>query len=230
MSKNTLYAILGVLAAGILGFALGRGTDFALELERPDGTRVQLDVAGEAVDHATVLDAMFRDSFLFGAATTWLAENQEMRSIRDQELADMLAQRACDSIPETPLATRLAALEQCANRPENRALRRLALTERGYPFHFVGVPVRVSIPEEEDWPERGEASVCSHDFYGRELELVHPATADPVFVEASQRIYPCSASGVGTEMHLHPADAREIFGAQLLGIDTLYVFYNEASN
>lgn len=218
-----LSAFVTCVVAALLWNAIGRNTDFQLEITRPDGTTVKLAVEGGAVDYEAVLTALFQDQFLAPAAREWLATTEDMRSIRDPRLADLLRLEACGHIPPSPLNAHLDSLRACASTPANTTLRRLALEDHGYPFHAVGIATRVSVPEESDWPPRGHASVCSHDLWGRSLELLHGATGKPTFVRATQRISPCSAVGVGTQMHLHPDDARAVFGRQLLGIETLYV-------
>ena len=221
MNKNVLYALLTVLIVAVLGLALGRNTDLEFEMTGPDGKAVKLKVAGGEIDYAAVMTALFADTFMVGAATEWLAEYRAMLSVSDIRLADKLKKHACDSIPEAPLADRLDALERCASKPGNRNLRYLALTERGYPFHNVGVLLRVSVPEEQDWPPPGKASVCT-DLYGSRLELVNPKINMSIFVNASQRIECSTIRGIGTQIHLNPVNARELFDHTLRGIDTLY--------
>lgn len=227
-NKNVLYSFIAVLATGILGFALGRNTDLQFKITGPGGHSAALTVAGGAIDHEEVMKKMFSDSFVASGVRDWLASNRKMASVRDVRLAGMIEQYACDSIPAEPLQDYLDALRTCAERPENRSLRDLALSRKGYPFHVVGVPLRVSVPEKMNWPDAENASICRDSpMFGTRIELVNPQRNTSIFVDATGSI-PCSKiAGVGTQLHLHPDASRKLFGRTATGRDTVYALAGE---
>lgn len=221
--KVILFGVIALFAAGIVGFALTRGTDLQLQITEPTGGSVTLKVAGRSVDYEQILVALYSNDFLRGAADVWLLEREGMIRVPDPNLADVLEQSACGSIPAEPLTERLRALRKCADAPANRNLRSLAFDRRGQPFHVVGVELRVSVPEEDARPPRGIASICPRvGLRGRRLEMFNPENLTSIYVDATQTLQCSSVEGVGTQMHLNPSDANELFGYTVRGIETAF--------
>jgi hypothetical protein len=223
MSKNSLLAVIAVLAAGLIGYALGRNTDFDLVIKYPKG-ETKVAVKGAQVDHQKVLNALLADEFLSGALKDWLAKNQYMFSLNDVRLASALEEKACDPIPEKPLLARLKGLTACASKPAYDHLRALALRKRGYFFHEVGVPGRASVPDENrDKPLKGTVSVCGRDFWYRKLVIIN-ADSDTTIKAKARGIIHCSGvADTDSQLHLNPVDAEKLFGGPLRGVRSVYV-------
>jgi hypothetical protein len=228
--RFALYALFGLIVGGLVGFALGRGTDFDFEGTAPGGYAVKLKVDGEEMDYGKAMSALFSDSFMVGAARTWLAEREQMWSLSDERLAGALESSACADIdiPDHPLRLRLDSLRVCAEKEGNRLLRELAFTRRGVPFHPVGLPTMASVPANQ--PPRGRVYVCNRNFVGRRLQLIHAERDTSIFVGTGGLISDCSSVHVNTELHLNDEDAAALFGIRpFRGIDTVYVALASAS-
>lgn len=224
MSKNVLILVVACLVAALLGFALGRNTDFDLEIKSGDKI-AKLAVKGGQVDHQKVLEAIYGNEYLRGAARQWLMDKHGVIAVTDASLAAAIEKQACDKIPDGPWESRMQALKACAETPRNNQLRDLALRRRAAPFHAVGAFTRMAIPEHrKDTPPPGGANICDRDLLGRKVEVYNPRLAKSIYVTPTGHI-PCSGvAEIGTHLHLNPQDASELFGGHRpTGIQMVYV-------
>ena len=224
MSKNTLLLIVACMVAALLGFALGRNSDFDLEIKSGDKS-AKLAVKGGAVDYEKVLETIYANDFLRGAARQWLSDKHGVVAIADTGLASAIERKACDKIPDAPWQSKIQALKACAETPRNSQLRDLALRRRAAPFHPVGAFTRMSIPDHKrDIPPTGGANICDRDLLGRKIEVYNPELSKSIYVTPTGHI-PCSGvAEIGTHLHLHPDDAAKLFGGfRPTGIHMVYV-------
>jgi hypothetical protein len=224
MNKNHVIALVSVLAAGLIGFALGRNSDFKLEIKSGEHTAT-LDVKGASVDYEKVLEVIYSNDFLRGAAKQWLADKHSILAVSDERLASLLEKKACGSVPESPLLVKLKALKQCAEASGNLQLRDLAFRRRGYPFHPVGYETRMSVPgKRKDFPAPETAAVCDRDLFGRKVEIYNATLDKTIYVRATGLIDCSGFTQTGTQLHLNPEDAKNLFGGvEPLGINVVYV-------
>lgn len=222
MNRYTVIALVAVLAAGLLGFALGRNSDLVVDIKSGEHS-AKLDVKGGSVDYQKVLDAIYKNEFLRGAAKEWLAEKHRVLAISDERLASLLEKNACGAVPESPVEAKLKALKACAEGTGNQQLRDLALRRRGYPFHPVGLETRMSVPA-KDYPRPETAAVCDRDLVGRKIEIYNVKLDKSIYVTATGIMNCSGLRETGTQLHLSPDDARELLGGiQPRGIHIVYV-------
>ena len=209
MTKNWLLAFVAALTAGVVGYALGRQTDFDLEIKSGDKSAA-LKVKGSAVDYEDILRTIYENDFLKGAARQWLVDNHNIVAISDERLAHVLREKSCGEIPNEPEQARLSALKACADAAGNKQLRALALEEHGPPFHRVGRPTRLSVPERQ--PSKGSAAVCDPKLFGQRIEIFNAAQERSIFVNATGQMECSKLSDSGTQMHISADDAEELLG------------------
>lgn len=227
MSTNLLYAFIAVLASGLLGFALGRNTDLLIQIQAGDDFSTSMTVKGKAINYVTLLNDIYnkdKNKFMRSAVNQWLLENHDIVEVTDLRLASTIENKACSEIPKEPLSQKIAELQKCAEKPANAQLRELALKRRGIPFHPVGRETKMSVPDPPTVPEKGKAAVCDKNLLGKKIEVYNERLNTSVYVKATGDISCSSFSKSTTQLHLNPANAKELLGVNNpVGIHTVYV-------
>ena len=183
-------AIGGFLSCHVGMTKLSNPTEQMIDVTFPGGS-ITLDSSQPEIVYDKMLKDLFAKKFSKDGLMGWLAD-KDIFSFEDERLAKALTERLCASIPEQPLNLEIQAAQDCAEKPVAAHLRQL-VTKRKVPFHYVGIDVKVGVPELKDQPDSGEASVCAtSEFRDQRVELTNPRTHNRIEVQVSGR-YTCTS-------------------------------------
>ena len=165
------------------------------------------------IAHDKLLKDIFPQQFSKDGLMGWLAD-KNIFAFEDERLVKALNERLCEAIPEQPLDRKIKAAQDCANLPVATRLRELA-DKKWIPFHYVGVVVNVGVPEREDQPQIGQASVCASSALRDErVELTNSRTGNRIEVQATGR-YTCTGFTTYPDIQLNFEDAGKLFSEPL---------------
>jgi hypothetical protein len=217
--KNYIFTFVGGVLVGLALMALLSKTVIpfnpektSLKITGPEGQGgFELNVEGESVDYAKILERLFADDFLRGAATGWLAQKEKVYSIQSEDIATAIATQICSPIPDSPLEAMLEKGRECAQKPVAARLRDLS-REHKPPFHYVGIKGDMGVPENTaNQPSPGRANVCRNGpFFGRKLQIGNLLNSTVIEVEATGS-YPCTPAASFPAIQLSPNDALQLF-------------------
>lgn len=217
--KNYVFTFFGGLIVGLALMALMSKTimpispkNTSLKITGPEGQGgFELNVEGEALDYAKILEQLFADRFLRSAATGWLEQNEKVYPIESPAVVTAISTEICSPIPDSPLEARLEKGRECAQKPVAARLRELS-SEHKPPFHYVGIKGDMGIPErKKDQPPPGRANVCRDGpFFGKKLQIGNLFNNTVIEVEATG-FYLCTPAATLPAIQLSPDDALQLF-------------------
>jgi hypothetical protein len=223
------YVILvpSVIIGLLVGFGMPKNPDTqSFTVTFPGGISLEMALSRAEISYSRLLFELFvaepdsKDSLnqeditiIRVGVLEWLRTNQHIYAVTDVALVVALEEYLCDPIPREPLQERVRKQRECADRPVAGALRDLRDKAR-VPFHYVGIPVRVGVPD-EGRPSEGRASVCGDSgMLGRRVELINQVSGQRIEVVASGS-YTCTGFSRYPDIQLEPLDARNLFNVPL---------------
>lgn len=213
---------IGVIATSLLAYAyfsanIAEPKDMTLKINGPTGVgSIDLAFKGTAnsIDYKAVLNQMFSNELMRDGVIGWLGKNQRIYSLEAVDFANALKTGACEPFPEKPAELRLQKRQECADKPSNDALRKLAFSGEA-PFHSVGKKVRIGTQSESGRkPINGVALVCNEGEYAnKKLIVVNASGLTKEFIGSPG--YLCPDAKQFPEMQLNLDEAKELFGQKL---------------
>lgn len=211
------WSLMPTIALSVLtGWAISNGVNDPDEqqvvVQFPTG-QGSLSIASKKnapIRHDSLVQILFKDDFSRNGLMGVLRERYKVYDLNDAALADGLARRICEPIPEQPLSDRIEKAQNCAGHPVVQALRSLARDHK-VPFHYVGAQVQIGVQYEDQYrPGEGRANVCrAGPYVGQRLQLVEPVSLRTIEVEAAG-VYNCTLN-VFPEVQLDPVDAQQLY-------------------